>query len=58
MAPRLTERYCLYTSDSKNRLYVGDIHHLPWTLQEAGLQLESNTATVHWASFMLTILHC
>ncbi|KWX70870.1 hypothetical protein AML91_26575 [Paenibacillus jilunlii] len=41
----LTERYCLYASGSKNRLYVGDIHHLPWTLQEADLQIDTNTAT-------------
>jgi len=38
----LTERYCLYTA-SKKRLYRGEIHHLPWELQEAVVTLEQNT---------------
>jgi uncharacterized protein len=40
----LTERYCLYASDSKGRLYIGHIHHLPWPLQEAELHIDHNTS--------------
>ncbi|NGM84620.1 DUF2071 domain-containing protein [Paenibacillus sp. 7124] len=39
----LTERYCLYTSDLKGRLYEMDIHHLPWPLQESSVHLKTNT---------------
>ncbi len=38
----LTERYCLYTTTRK-RLYRGDIHHLPWDLQEAQVEMQQNT---------------
>jgi hypothetical protein len=38
----LTERYCLYAFGRK-RLYRGEIHHLPWELQEAGFDLQQNT---------------
>lgn len=38
----LTERYCLYTTTRK-RLYRGDIHHLPWELQDTQVELQQNT---------------
>lgn len=38
----LTERYCLYVTTRK-RLYRGDIHHLPWALQDAHVDLQQNT---------------
>ena len=38
----LTERYCLYTTTRK-RLYRGDIHHLPWELQAAQVEMQENT---------------
>jgi uncharacterized protein YqjF (DUF2071 family) len=38
----LTERYCLYSASGK-RLYRADIHHLPWELQAAAVELEQNT---------------
>lgn len=38
----LTERYCLYTVSGK-RLYRADIHHLPWELQAASVETETNT---------------
>ncbi len=38
----LTERYCLY-SWNRNKLYRVDIHHLPWPLQQAAVQVELNT---------------
>ena len=38
----LTERYCLYTVDG-TRLYRAEIHHGPWTLQPAEVQLAENT---------------
>ncbi|WP_082926961.1 YqjF family protein [Paenibacillus tuaregi] len=39
----LTERYCLYTSSPKHELFRGDIHHLPWPLYPAVLDLQANT---------------
>ncbi|MBY9080260.1 DUF2071 domain-containing protein [Paenibacillus sp. HN-1] len=39
----LIERYCLYAADRKGNLYRGDIHHLPWPLQNAKVRLETNT---------------
>ncbi len=36
----LTERYCLYSVDKKGRVWRGDIHHLPWPLQEAEADVE------------------
>ncbi len=38
----LTERYCLYTWNRK-RVYRAQIHHLPWPLQPAKVELRSNT---------------
>ncbi len=38
----LTERYCLYTVHEK-AVYRCDIHHQPWPLQDAQVQIERNT---------------
>ena len=38
----LTERYCLYAF-SRKRLYRGEIHHLPWDLQQTTFEVEQNT---------------
>jgi uncharacterized protein YqjF (DUF2071 family) len=38
----LTERYCLYT-DHRGRVYRGEIHHLPWPLQDAHANFMVNT---------------
>jgi uncharacterized protein YqjF (DUF2071 family) len=38
----LCERYCFYAYNRK-RLYRGEIHHLPWDLQEAAADIEQNT---------------
>ena len=40
----LTERYYLYTV-FQERLYRGPIHHVPWPLQVAEMELEQNTMT-------------
>jgi len=37
-----TERYCLYTV-RHGRVHRAEIHHLPWPLQDAELDLELNT---------------
>ena len=37
-----TERYCLYSVVNKH-VYRGDIHHLPWPLQAAELEITRNT---------------
>jgi uncharacterized protein YqjF (DUF2071 family) len=38
----LTERYCLYTVHSEH-VYIGEIHHEPWPLQDAAVEIEANT---------------
>lgn len=38
----LTERYALYTT-AGSQLYRGDIHHLPWPLQVAEIEVECDT---------------
>jgi uncharacterized protein YqjF (DUF2071 family) len=39
----LTERYCLYTLDGRARPSRLEIHHRPWPLQPARLELSVNT---------------
>jgi hypothetical protein len=39
----LTERYCLYTTDRAERPYRLEVHHPPWPLQPAELQVSVNT---------------
>jgi uncharacterized protein YqjF (DUF2071 family) len=41
----LTERYCLYT-EHRGRVYIGEIHHAPWPLQNASAEIECNTVAV------------
>jgi uncharacterized protein YqjF (DUF2071 family) len=38
----LTERYCLYTTTGRST-FRAEIHHLPWTLQDAETEIEANT---------------
>ena len=40
-----TDRYCLYTVDRSGRLGYADIHHAPWPLQAAEVELRVNTMT-------------
>ncbi|MFV8752097.1 YqjF family protein [Nannocystaceae bacterium ST9] len=44
----LTERYCLYALDRKGRIRRGEIHHEPWPLQAAQLELETCTVSEAW----------
>jgi uncharacterized protein YqjF (DUF2071 family) len=39
----LTERYCLYSADRAGRVHRGHIHHLPWPIRDAQLELETDT---------------
>ena len=39
----LTERYCLYTLDHRQRVHRSDIHHPPWPLQPAEADVRRNT---------------
>jgi uncharacterized protein YqjF (DUF2071 family) len=39
----LSERYCLYTLDGRQRIQRADIHHPPWALQPARATIERNT---------------
>ncbi len=39
----LTERYCLYTADSKGRIICCEIHHRSWALQLAEASFFENT---------------
>jgi uncharacterized protein YqjF (DUF2071 family) len=41
----LTERYCLYSAKEAGRTVYGDIHHAPWPLQPAEVELRVNTMT-------------
>jgi uncharacterized protein YqjF (DUF2071 family) len=41
-----TDRYCLYTVDRGGRLGYADIHHAPWPLQPAEVELRVNTMTL------------
>jgi uncharacterized protein YqjF (DUF2071 family) len=41
----LTERYALYAALTPQRIVYGEIHHLPWALQRAEVELHSNTMT-------------
>jgi uncharacterized protein YqjF (DUF2071 family) len=43
----LAERYCLYTTDKRGRILRGDIHHPPWPLQPARLEVARNTMARH-----------
>lgn len=39
----LTERYCLYAVDRRQRIYRGEINHAPWPLQPAQADISLNT---------------
>lgn len=39
----LTERYCLYSATESGRVYRANIHHMPWPLQLAEAEIETNT---------------
>jgi uncharacterized protein YqjF (DUF2071 family) len=41
----LTDRYCFYTTGRGDQLHYVDIHHLPWPLQPAEVELHVNTMT-------------
>jgi uncharacterized protein YqjF (DUF2071 family) len=41
----LVERYRLYTVDDAGRVFAGDIHHRPWTLEDAVADIHANTMT-------------
>jgi hypothetical protein len=41
----LTERYALYAALEPHRIVYGEIHHLPWPLQRADVELSKNTMT-------------
>lgn len=42
----LTERYCLYTVVPGKGVYRGDIHHVPWSLQLAELEIKKDTMAI------------
>jgi uncharacterized protein len=39
----LTDRYCLYAVDRRGKVWRGDIHHAPWSLQLAEAEIATNT---------------
>ena len=41
----LTERYCLFAALNPDRIVYGEIHHPPWALQPAEVELRINTMT-------------
>ena len=42
----LTERYCLYTVVPGKGVFRGDIHHVPWPLQLAELEMKKDTMAI------------
>jgi len=42
----LTERYALFSRDSRDRLWTVDIHHRPWLLQSAAAEIHRNTVAI------------
>jgi uncharacterized protein YqjF (DUF2071 family) len=38
-----TERYCLYSANSKGELFRAEIHHPQWPLQSASIKIRKNT---------------
>jgi uncharacterized protein YqjF (DUF2071 family) len=49
-----TERYCLYAQGSRGQLYRGDVHHQPWPLQRATIDIHTNS---YLADFSLGNMH-
>ena len=41
----LTSRYCLYSANSQNTIFRGEIDHPPWQLREAQAIVNENTMT-------------
>lgn len=41
----LVERYCLYAADAAGKVWRGDVHHPPWPLQLANVDIKRNTMT-------------
>lgn len=39
----LVERYCLFAVDPRGRIVSGEIHHSPWEIQAARVQVRENT---------------
>lgn len=39
----LTERYCLYAADRRGGIHRTEIHHRPWALQPAEVDIRTNT---------------
>jgi uncharacterized protein len=46
LAAWLTERYCLYAVAHQQKVYCGEIHHVPWPLQTAEATIVVNTMTL------------
>ena len=38
-----TERYCLYSNNTKGALFCGDVHHQQWPLEHAEITIQKNT---------------
>lgn len=41
----LTDRYCLFATNGRGEIFRGDIHHEPWPLQPAEVEIQTNTMT-------------
>lgn len=39
----LTERYCLYAEAPDGAIWRNEVHHQPWPLQSAAVEIERNT---------------
>jgi uncharacterized protein YqjF (DUF2071 family) len=48
----LTSRYCLYSANSDNQVFRGEIDHAPWEIREAQAIVRENTMT-DWLNIQL-----
>ncbi len=44
----LTERYCLFTVDAKQKVRIGEIDHQQWPIRRGEVEIETNTMTEPW----------
>ncbi len=39
----LSERYCLFTVDARDEVWLTDVHHMPWPLRQVQVDVDTNT---------------
>lgn len=54
----LTERYCLFVLNKKGQPLVGEIHHPPWPLRRAEVDIQHLDMTTHLGIELTAPPHC